>query len=85
MDKANPAGNNIAPGISIRNGPVEEMDVDGPSRHGQGPNGTIKRKVRNSNGNGNRKNYKEASDDEEDDRPLVGCFTSNSKNQKIGY
>lgn len=68
MDKANPAGKNTAPGISIRNGPVEEMDIDGPSMHAQAPNGTAKRKARNSMGNG--KTYQESSDDEEDDRPL---------------
>lgn len=68
MDKANPAGKNAAPGISIRNGPVEEMDIDGPSTHPRAPNGTAKRKMRNSIGNG--KTYKETSDDEEDDKPL---------------
>ena len=82
MDKANPAGKNTAPGISIRNGPVEEMDVDGPGMHGHAPNGTAKRKVRNSMGN--EKTYKETSDDEDDDRPLVGYSMASKYNRKIG-
>ena len=66
LDKANPAAKNAAPGISIRNGPVDMMDVDPP--HMNGTNG--KRKARNSTGVG--KTYKEASDsEEEDEKPLV--------------
>lgn len=73
MDKANPTLRGTAPGISIRNGPVEEMDIDGPSMNGLGTNNATKRKARNSIGNG--KTYKEASDDEEDDKPLVSHKT----------
>ena len=64
MDKANPAGKNAAPGISIRNGPVEEMDID------EAPNGTSKRKAKGDRGNGT--SYKAASESEDDDKPLVG-------------
>lgn len=63
MDNANPASINAAPGISIRNGPIEEMEVD------EAPNGTSKRKGRGSMVNG--KSYKEASESEDDDKPLV--------------
>lgn len=68
MDKANPPTQNGAAGISIRNGPVDEMEVDGPQVNGN----TGKRKARSSMGNG--KSYKENSDEEEDDDddvPLV--------------
>jgi len=64
MDKANPTRINAAAGISIRNGPVEEMEVD------KAPNGTSKRKSRESMVNGN--SHKEASESEDDDKPLVG-------------
>ena len=69
MDKANPDAENAAPGISIRNGPLEEMDIDESKATEIQTNG--KRKSRHSNA----KSYKEASedDDEEDDKPLVCC------------
>ena len=67
MDRANPDAINGAPGISIRNGPMDEMEIDGPEVNG---NANTKRKARGGMGNG--KTYKEASDDEEDDeKPLV--------------
>ena len=67
MDKANPIPANAAPGISIRNGPMDEMDVDGPELNGHT---STKRKARTSLTNG--KSYKEASDeDNEDEEPLV--------------
>ena len=67
MDKANPPALHGAPGISIRNGPVDEMDIDEPVTNGN-PNG--KRKARGSMSN--VKSYKEASgEDDEDDKPLV--------------
>ena len=74
MDKANPPSKNAAPGISIRNGPVVEMemDIDGPSINGLETNGRDggKRKARNSTGN--QKSYKEATDEDDDDeKPLV--------------
>ncbi len=64
MDKANPTRINAAAGISIRNGPVEKMEVD------KLPNVTSKRKSRESMVNGN--SHKEASESEDDDKPLVG-------------
>ena len=64
MDKANPPVQNGAAGISLRNGPVEEMDIDKPQTNGT----TGKRKSRSSLSNG--KSYKEPSD-EDDDVPLV--------------
>lgn len=66
MDKANKAANNAPAGISIRNGPVDEMDLDEPTA-----NGTSKRKARGSMGNGH--SYKEMSE-EEDEKPLVCHF-----------
>ncbi|KAL8813028.1 MAG: hypothetical protein Q9223_007150 [Gallowayella weberi] len=60
MDAANRSVSHAAPGISIRNGPVEEMDVDEPSG---------KRKARSSMTNG--ASYKDASDESSDDeKPL---------------
>ena len=69
MDKANPVGKNTAPGISIRNGPVEEMDLNGPSMNGFGPNGTKKRKARDSIGK--TKNFHQDNDEDGDEKPLV--------------
>lgn len=63
MDAAIKPAKHAAPGISIRNGPVEDMELDSQAA----TNG--KRKARISNGNG--VSYKDASD-EEDDKPLVG-------------
>lgn len=66
MDKANPPAVHGAPGISIRNGPVVEMDIDEPIVNG---NAKGKRKAR---GMGNKKSYKEASEeDDEEGEPLV--------------
>ncbi len=64
MDKANPTKTNAAAGISIRNGPVEEIEVD------KAPNGTPKRKTRESMVNGN--SHRKISENEDDDKPLVG-------------
>ena len=58
----------VDPGVSVRNGPVEEMDIDKPVANGA-TNG--KRKSRNSLQNG--KSYKESSSDE-DDKPMVRCI-----------
>ena len=60
MDRAVPKGDNSRAGISIRNGPVEEMDVDSPV------NGAAKRKSR---GSLPKVNYKDGSDSESE--PLV--------------
>jgi DNA topoisomerase I len=70
MDKANPSPKNAAPGISIRNGPMVEMEIDGPVVNGAETNGNAgsKRKARNSIGQ--KKSYKEMSD-EDDEKPLV--------------
>jgi DNA topoisomerase I len=59
---------NVQPGISLRFGPVDDMDVDdnGPQTNGLA-NG--KRKSRASVGTS--KTYKEASSESEDDKPLV--------------
>lgn len=67
MDKANPPAQNGAAGISIRNGPVHEMEIDSHQVNGN----TGKRKARSSMVNG--KSYKEQSDEEEEDEdvPLV--------------
>lgn len=66
MEEANPPVQNGAVGISIRNGPVDAMDVDGPQLNGISGN---KRKGRNSTGNGI--SYEGPSDEEDDDFPLV--------------
>ncbi|KAI9812403.1 MAG: DNA topoisomerase 1 [Pycnora praestabilis] len=71
MDQAIPSGDNVKPGVSLRNGPLEEMDVDGPDSTAPHTNGAAngKRKARQSLSNG--KNYKEASsEDDDDDEPL---------------
>jgi DNA topoisomerase-1 len=66
MDKANPVANDVQPGISMAFGPVDDnMDVDQPTTNGASANG--KRKASMTNG----KNYKDASDSESDDVPLV--------------
>ena len=69
MDRANPPAANGAPGISIRNGPMDEMEIDGQELNGLANN---KRKARASTGKG--KSYKEVSDEENDEeKPLVRC------------
>lgn len=77
MDKTNPNPSRALPGISIRNGPVDRMDIDGPDGHDSPVNGTAagKRKARQSLTNGKSKNYKEVSSDEGDNEPLV-CLMS---------
>ena len=65
MDKQAPSNGHIEPGISIRMGPVDGMDVDTP-------NGTANGK-RKSRGSIPTATYKEQSgSDEDDDKPLVG-------------
>ncbi|KAK5009754.1 DNA topoisomerase 1, partial [Cryomyces antarcticus] len=71
MDKGNPSSSRVMPGVSIRTGPVKEMDVDKPETNGHA-NGTVngKRKARSSATN--RKSYKETSaSEDEDDVPLT--------------
>jgi len=67
MDKETPAGDNaIKPGISMAFGPADDnMDIDKPATNGASTNG--KRKASMTNG----KTYKDASESESDDAPLV--------------
>ena len=72
MDKSVASSNHVGSGISIRNGPVEMMDIDGCEGGDAKTNGVVssKRKARHSVTNG--KSYKDASsDNDEDDEPLV--------------
>ena len=72
MDKATSQDGDLVQGISLRNGPMEEMDIDMPAHKNSTTNGasTGKRKSRQSLTNGN--SYKEASSEaEDDDKPLV--------------
>lgn len=64
LDKELPSNGHVEPGVSIRMGPVEDMDVDSPATNA---NLNGKRKARTSLTNG--KSYKEESSD--DDKPLV--------------
>lgn len=66
MDAQVPSNGHVEPGISIRMGPVDDMEVDAPATNG---NVNGKRKGRNSIPNG--KSYKDASSSEDDDKPLV--------------
>jgi hypothetical protein len=68
MDKQLPSNGHVEPGISIRMGPVDVMEVDAPATN---ENANGKRKARSSITNG--KSYKDASSSGEDDKPLV-CF-----------
>ena len=70
MDKEIPSNGHVEPGISIRNGPVDAMDVDEPATNG---NANSKRKARSSITNG--KIYKDQSSSEDDDKPLVRTIT----------
>ncbi|KAF2464040.1 uncharacterized protein BDR25DRAFT_99044 [Lindgomyces ingoldianus] len=65
LDKQIPSNGHVEPGISIRMGPVEDMDIDAPLTNG---NVNGKRKSRGSIANG--KSYKDASSSDEDDKPL---------------
>jgi DNA topoisomerase-1 len=66
MDKEVPSNGHVEPGISIRMGPVDDMDLDEPATNG---NANGKRKARSSITNG--KSYKDHSSSDEDDKPLV--------------
>ena len=74
MDKAQPASDG-AVGISIRNGPLEEMDVDQPQINGHS---STKRKARASTA----KSYKEDSDGSED-APLVRIVNARTTRPEI--
>jgi DNA topoisomerase-1 len=68
MDKQVPSNGHVEPGISIRMGPVDDMDVD------TNGNANGKRKSRGSIPTG--KSYKEqSSSEDDDDKPLVGLTT----------
>ncbi|KEQ95675.1 hypothetical protein AUEXF2481DRAFT_29103 [Aureobasidium subglaciale EXF-2481] len=63
MDDTDTSTNDLNPGVSLRMGPVDEMDVDSPATNGNG----IKRK---SSMNG--KSYKDTTEsDDDDDIPLT--------------
>lgn len=72
MDRAMPSNGAVMPGISIRNGPMEEVDSPMPDANGVDKNGAgpVKRKGRESL---TRPSYAE-SESSEDDKPLVGSF-----------
>ncbi len=82
MDRANPSADTVQPGISLRYGPLEEMDVDELPTKGMQTNSNVtgKRKARQGLSNGTT--YKEASSDEEDDKPLV-CLGEQSTTARI--
>ena len=63
MDKQAPTNGHVEPGVSMVNGPVEKMDVDKSTTNGVS---SSKRKSSLANG----KTYKDASDSEDDDKPL---------------
>jgi DNA topoisomerase-1 len=66
-----------APGISIRNGPVEEMDVDDADKAPRANGVSVtKRKARSNVTNG--KTYKDGTSSESDDnKPLVCRIPTN--------
>ena len=69
MDKANPSNRHVQPGISIRNGPMEDHDHHMPDVNGVEINGsTSKRKSRGSLA---KPSYAEAESSDEDEQPLV--------------
>lgn len=60
-------------GISLRMGPVEDVDVDGAEGQTSHANGAVNGKRKSRGSLTNAKSYKEASSSEEDeDKPLVG-------------
>ncbi|KAI9656076.1 MAG: DNA topoisomerase 1 [Bathelium mastoideum] len=68
MDRNGPKSNaHVEPGISVANGPVEEMDVDKAETNGVNGSAPSKRKSRSSIPS---KSYKEASESEDDEKPL---------------
>ncbi|KAI9735649.1 MAG: DNA topoisomerase 1 [Cirrosporium novae-zelandiae] len=73
-----PTNGNAEPGISIRNGPVEEMDIDGPQMNGDYVNGT-KRKARRSTA----VSYKERDTSDEDEGPLIKRRRTSTKTKPV--
>ena len=76
MDDTDTSMGELNPGISIRMGPVEDMDVDPPATNGNG----TKRK---SSMNG--KSYKDTTESDDDDVPLVRCMHSAMIYQDLTY
>jgi hypothetical protein len=69
MDRAVPSNGDVLPGVSIRNGPVQEFDTPMPDANGVEMNGgPVKRKVRESL---TRPSYADSESSEEDNKPLV--------------
>lgn len=70
--KGRASNGHVNPGVSVRMGPVDVMDVDEPEHEGPQVNGNASGK-RKSRGSLNQiKSYKEASEsDQDDDKPLV--------------
>lgn len=69
MDRALPSNGDVLPGISIRNGPVQEVDIPMPDANGvEVGGGPVKRKARESL---NRPSYAEPETSEDDNKPLV--------------
>lgn len=74
LDKSIPSNNRVRPGISIRNGPLEDRDHQMPDANGVEMNGsTNKRKSRGGLG---KPSYAQADSSDEDDQPLVGIASS---------
>jgi len=69
MDKASNTNGYVPSGISIRNGPVDEMDLEGS--HANGVVNGVANGKRKSRASLSKQNYAEASDSEEDDEPIV--------------
>ena len=66
MDKETPSTSHLQPGISLRNGPMDDMDLDEPLANG------VANGKRKSRGSITQKSYKVFSDSEDDsDAPLV--------------
>lgn len=74
MDDTDTSMGELNPGVSVRMGPVDEMEVDPPVTNGNG----TKRK---SSMNG--KSYKDATESEDDDVPLVRLPTCHDLPTKI--
>ncbi|KAI9720062.1 MAG: hypothetical protein M1812_003189 [Candelaria pacifica] len=73
LDKSNPSGKHVIPGVSLRNGPVDEIDIEAPETNGVRANGTGSGKRKSRPGATNGKTYKEASTGEgedDEDKPL---------------
>lgn len=72
MDKENPSNGTLHPGVSVRMGPVEDMDVNGEQKDAAHVNGAVNGKRKSRTGATNGKSYREASSSDEDDEiPLV--------------